>query len=298
MLKRIVTSCAIVAGLSLLPTPPPLHAQSEPALPGESRNNGGGTSDVPEVSTGVNDDGVVQVDIATPGSGGGGGGPRSSPPTFAPACEWSPLRGGDIPSGEGNNPLPGSGEQAVDSEGRLGWVVICPGAGLEVRWVAPAVDPVTLVDPAVGRALARLPIPVPVQSPEPEIGSFVNLGMWFSIEDPGVTSARASAGGAWAEATGRFVTFSVDPGDGTGPIPCEDFGVAYEEGSNTLDEGPCGHTYLQPTPPDALHTVTYTISYEVTWRTSDGRSGTVGTFNRSFDFPFDINEVQTRGTGF
>jgi len=166
-----------------------------------------------------------------------------------------------------------------------------------VRWTTPVVDPITLVDPAVGRALARLPIPVPVQSPEPEIGSFVNLGMWFSIEDPGTTIAPASAGGSWAEATGRFVGFTVDPGDGTGPMSCDGFGVPYEEGSNTLDEGPCGHTYTQPTPADALHTVTYTISYEVTWVTSDGRSGTVGTFDRAYAFPFDINEIQTRGAG-
>ena len=40
----------------------------------------------------------------------------------------------------------------------------------------------------------------------------------MSIEDPGVTTARATAGGAWAE------------------------------GSNTFDEGPFGHTYLQPMP--------------------------------------------------
>jgi len=174
--------------------------------------------------------------------------------------------------------------------------VTCPDSGFEVRWTFPYIDPITLVEPASDRARALLPRPVPIQSPEPDIGSVVNLGLWMSIEDPGVTTARATIPGAWAEATGRFVSFRVDPGDGTDEFSCDDFGEAYTDGANTFDEGPCGHTFTQPTPEDEPYIVAYTITYEITWVTSDGRSGLVGTFDRSLAFPFDVNEIQTVGT--
>ncbi|MFK8023924.1 MAG: hypothetical protein AB8G26_08170 [Ilumatobacter sp.] len=205
-----------------------------------------------------------------------------------------PLRGD---SAAGGSPLPGGGQQAVDGQDRLGWTVSCPGRPLEVRWVIEAVDPTEFIDDAANRARAQLPLPVPVQSPAPDVGSVVNLGLWISIDDPGVTTARAAAAGVWAEVTGRFAGFSVDPGDGTAPFACDEFGVAYEEGTNNPEQGPCGHTYLQPTPEASPHTVTYTISYDLTWRVSDGRTGVLGTFDRSYSFPFDINEIQTVGTG-
>lgn len=71
----------------------------------------------------------------------------------------------------------------------------------------------------------------------------------------------------------------------------------YTDGANTFDEGPCGHTYTRPTLDGDPYIVTYTITYETTWTTSDGRGGVVGTFDRSFEFPFDVNEIQTVGTG-
>lgn len=285
--------------LSFAPTSPadaaPAPPTAPPSLPTPVPNNNGGNDRPPEVDAGTNSDGDIVVGISNPGSSGGEA--PSAPPTYTPACTWTPLRGGDAAPGGGENPLPGGGEQATDSQGRLGWTVICPGEGLEVRWTTPTPDPITLVQPATDRARALLPMPVPVQSPAPDIGSVVNLGLWFSIEDPGVTTARASLAGAWAEATGTFLSVTVDPGDGTGTIPCDGFGEPYVDGSNTFEEGPCGHTYTQPTPDDAPYIVTYTITYDITWATSDGRTGNVGTFDRTIDFPYDVNEIQTVGTG-
>ena len=134
-------------------------------------------------------------------------------------------------------------------------------------------------------------------SPAPEIGSVVNLGLWFAIDDPGVTTARASLGNAWAEVQGSFDSVSIDPGDGSPPITCDGFGTPYPEGSNDPAEGPCGHTYLQRTPDDQPHQMTYTITYALTWTTSAGGSGTLGTFDRAVTFDYDIDEIQTVGTG-
>ncbi len=90
---------------------------------------------------------------------------------------------------------------------------------------------------------------------------------------------------------------SVDPGDGSGPVTCDGFGTPYPEGSNDPDEGPCGHTYLQRTPDNAPHQMTYTITYALGWSTSDGRSGSLGTYDRSATFDYDIDEIQIVGTG-
>ena len=42
--------------------------------------------------------------------------------------------------------------------------------------------------------------------------------------------------------------------------------------------------------------MTYTITYALTWSTSDGQSGSLGTFDRSITFDYDIDEIQTVGT--
>ena len=273
------------------PPPPPPTSHPQPPPPSRS-NGGGGVSGTPEVTTGVDDDEVF-VDLT--GAGGGGGrspGAPPGPPTYAPACEWFPLNQDNT-----TEIAEGGTTQAVDDQGRLGWLRQCDDGVRDVVYLAPAVDPATLIGPATDRARARLPLPVPIQSPAPEVGSVVNLGLWMSIEDPGVTTARASLPGAWAEVTGRFVSFRVDPGDGSDPVECDGFGVAYVEGSEIQEEGPCGYTYLQRTPDDDPHTMTYTIVYALSWRTSDGRAGALGNYERSYSFPFDIDEIQIVGTG-
>ena len=88
-----------------------------------------------------------------------------------------------------------------------------------------------------------------------------------------------------------------DPGDGSDHVTCEGFGTPYPAGAEDPGEGPCGHTYLQRTPDDQPHQMTYTITYALTWSTSDGRSGSLGTFDRSVTFDYDIDEIQTVGTG-
>ena len=43
--------------------------------------------------------------------------------------------------------------------------------------------------------------------------------------------------------------------------------------------------------------MTYTIPYALSWSTSDGRSGSLGTYDRSTTFGYDIDEIQILGTG-
>jgi len=188
--------------------------------------------------------------------------------------------------------------QVTNAAGDTGWLRHCPGdlAALFV-WVAPAVDPIDLVPGASTRARAQLPLPSPDMNPAAEVGSVVNLGVWFAIDDPGTTTARATLASAWAQVQGTFQSVTIDPGDGADPVTCDGLGTPYPQGSNDPDQGPCGHTYLERTPDERPNQMTYTITYNLTWSTSDGRSGNLGTYDRSATFDYDIDEIQTVGTG-
>jgi len=292
--------------LSLLVAPFPhseLAAQSAgdsgPApLPDSSTNDGDADVSQPTFGGGTTDDGDITTGVDTGPSGAGGVSP--GPASFGPQCTWVPatisnLGGTSLPSDVVDNT--DINVQISNDQGDFGWLRLCPGDLVaEFVWQGP-VDPVDLVPGASARARARLPLPVPDMSPTPEVGSVVNLGLWFAIEDPGVTTARATLGNAWAQVQGSFDSVSIDPGDGSPTITCDGLGTPYPEGSDDPNEGPCGHTYLQRTPDDQPHQMTYTITYALTWTTSDGGSGSLGTFDRAVTFDYDIDEIQTVGTG-
>jgi len=62
-----------------------------------------------------------------------------------------------------------------------------------------------------------------------------------------------------------------------------------------VEEGPCGYTYRLSSPEDEPYLMTITSTYNVTYTTSTGRSGTLGPLNRSTTFDYDIDEIQTIG---
>jgi len=299
MLKHLIIGIALASAL-VWPSVR-THAQSDSPPPSDSTvdapapDNGG--SD-PTPTFGNNDQGEIESGLDGGPSGGGGGSP--GPASFGPQCTWTPATINSL----GGPSLPGDivddldpNKQVVNSDGQFGWLRFCPGDLIaQFVWQSP-VDPVDLVPGASARARARLPLPVPNMSPAPEVGSVVNLGVWFAIDDPGVTTARATLGDAWAQVTGTFARVSIEPGDGSPPVVCDGFGTPYPEGANDPDEGPCGHTYLERTPDDQPHQLTYTITYDLNWSTSDGQSGSLGTFDRPAVFDYDIDEIQTVGTG-
>jgi len=303
MLKRVV-ALAFSVGCALLVTGP-VHSSpgpEDPTRPPETFSPDVGGDMAPTFETNENGGIGSRVDRASSSNEGAGGGESSSgPATFGRACTWSPANVSNMGGPALPTDVAGGTDifaQVTNAAGDTGWLRHCLGdlAALFV-WVAPAVDPIDLVPGASTRARAQLPLPSPDMNPAAEVGSVVNLGVWFAIDDPGTTTARATLASAWAQVQGTFQSVTIDPGDGADPVTCDGLGTPYPQGSNDPDQGPCGHTYLERTPDERPNQMTYTITYNLTWSTSDGRSGNLGTYDRSATFDYDIDEIQTVGTG-
>jgi len=251
----------------------------------------------PDFEVDVDDeDGSVGVGVVLPAGAGtsiGGGSVR-------PRCGWEKALVGDFRDAPGG--VPGEGQRSTDqvaevkADGEvlsLGWWKTCTGSGSEFVWVAPTVDIQVLIDGAEARARAATPLPVPNINPAPEVGSFVNLGLWLAVDDPGITTARVDLGEQWARVRAVHSGFEVDFGNGDS-VACELLGTPIVD-FDVVEEGPCGYTYRLSSPEDEPYLVTITSVYDVTYSTSTGRSGSLGVLNRSMSFDYDIDEVQTVG---
>lgn len=176
---------------------------------------------------------------------------------------------------------------------RLGWVRECAGTN-SFYWTT-LIDPVDLIPDALARARSTLPHPQPDINPSADAGGIVNVGMWLAIDDTGVTSARATLANAWAQVDARIRSITIDFGNGD-QIECDGTGTPIPDWAwDELDEGPCGYTYRTSSPDDAPYTITITATHGVSWSTSDGRSGSLGTLSRSVTIDYDVDEIQTIG---
>lgn len=163
-------------------------------------------------------------------------------------------------------------------------------------WVSNSLTPESLIPGLRIEITKVLPLPVPNMSPMPDVGSYVNLGLWIAIEDPGPQGVRITDGPVWAEAQGTLTGFTFDPGDGTAPFDCPLTGTPYVEGSQSVDQGPCGYTYKQTSPAGAPFPLTITANYEATYTLSNGVSDSFGVIPRPDGFPYDVDEIQTVGS--
>src|SRR6056297_3127863 len=295
------TGLTFVASLFLSSTAMAQHApQGEPQPPPPKGSNS--AQPIPTFTVGAGGNGDITAGVEVPGGRSGVTGPVEVADE-GPSCEYRRARGSDFPNLVPGDPgvAPGSSSSGpltreVDGVTQEGWFRLCDGGALEFYWSA-VVDAVDLVPDAAARARSRLPLPAPDISPPPDAGGIVNLGLWLAIADPGPTSARAGLSGAWAEATGTLTGFTVDFGNGD-VITCPGLGVpiaAVQPDLDTADEGPCGYTYRASSPDDQPFQMTVTASYAITWTTSDGRSGTLDTSDRSITFDYDVDEIQTVG---
>ncbi|MCD0444260.1 hypothetical protein LO763_11570 [Glycomyces sp. A-F 0318] len=138
------------------------------------------------------------------------------------------------------------------------------------EWVAAGADGQVLIDPALlaQQAVDRLTLPRPGIAASPESVQLVNLPTWLAVTEASweAQTAEASLGSQVATATATPVQAVWDMGDGH-VVTCADRGEEWDPGTDPETEGPCGHTYTQPSAEelDVQVDITWHITWEVVW---------------------------------
>jgi hypothetical protein len=159
-------------------------------------------------------------------------------------------------------------------------------------WVVQPPDPAILLPGALARATA--PIAAPDPAINPPDATAINLGMWLAVAEAGPIVIRVSLGPVWAEATAAPARSAFDLGVGD-PIVCAGNGTPIPESAReSTGQGPCGYTFRDV---DDIGDTQFVITstWAVTWRLSDGTTGTRPDVDVSTTIPYEVYEIQTVG---
>ena len=183
-----------------------------------------------------------------------------------------------------------------------------PGTNGFTFWSATPPAAPAAVDPAVlaQQALSTLTVPSPTTGRYPagtlqdgQPFTVVNAYTWFWT-DPGsfrALTARADAGGVWAEASVTPTALSFTPGDGAAAVSCPGPGVAWQPGNGVWAASPAGCDYRYPHSsihqPDGRVTAMYGVQWSVTWTSSTGATGTLPDLTTTSNATFAVAEVQS-----
>lgn len=134
---------------------------------------------------------------------------------------------------------------------------------------------------------------VTVTAPEPhlspaDVPQVTGLRTWFWL-DPAAWRAetvRAEVPGLWAEVTATPTRAEWDPGDGGPPVTCAGPGRPHPGTSGATTD--CGHVYEVV----GAYTLTVTVTYAVTWRSSTGETGAQDPFVLSAETPVTVTQRQ------
>lgn len=231
-----------------------------------------------------------------------------------PDCQWVPMSyarltelmlGVDpnLQIGDQYRYYPGPGGRASregpDGEVELGEVRQgCDTGNNRIQWVGDGTPEPDPVDVAGAEARRQVPLPELAINPGLDVGGVVNLGMWLAVANPDPISVTVTGRGTTVTAVAALAESTWDMGDGT-TITCEGGGVPIERGSSaysSTDEGPCGHTYGAASRGSG-YDIEVTTTWTVTWSATDGRSGTAADVVRTATFEYEVDEIQTVGTG-
>lgn len=184
-----------------------------------------------------------------------------------------------------------------------------PGTNGLTFWAATAPSgPAAAVDPAVlaRQALSTLTVPSPTTGRYPagtlqdgQPFTVVNAHTWFWTDPASfrVRTARADAGGVWAQVTVTPTALLFTPGDGAAAVSCAGPGVAWQPGDGVWAASPAGCDYRYPHSsihqPDGRVTATYGIRWSVSWTSSTGVSGTLPGLTTTSNATFAVAEVES-----
>lgn len=166
-----------------------------------------------------------------------------------------------------------------------------------------ATPPPTVDDLAPGvlaEARGAIPLPELNISPAADVGGVVNLGMWLAVEDPAPVTARAAAGGVWAQVTATLdeTVWSMGTGD---VVVCDGAGDPLGDAATVEPSPSCGYVYRFASTPDRTGDggLAYRLSVTARWRVrltgSDGRDVALAPIETVLEFDYPVREVQTVG---
>lgn len=225
-------------------------------------------------------------------SGAPGGGVQ--PPGGGSASQCTPWVAAANTSGEVEQG--GSSTIRVDPDGVVAVLHVRDCGSPPVRqyvWIREE-TPESLAEAALGDISSRLLTPPDVVL-SPPTRSVVNLETWLAVTDPGTISATASVPGLSSTTSASVASTTFDLGNGD-RVTCPNTGVAWTEADGTRP-APCGYTYRRADAPGHVTQVSVTMSWTVTWSSSDGSSGTLpSVISAAAVIDHPVNEIQTIGT--
>jgi hypothetical protein len=189
----------------------------------------------------------------------------------------------------------------VDPEVDGLYVMACfDQSGRQVRSLLQQYDPadplggVAATERALDEARRRLDLPLPEPALNPPGAQLVGVPTWMWVEGPWEpTSASAAVGSVAATVTARPVEVVWDTGDGT-TTTC-DAGTPYDPTrAPDAQHSSCTHVFTHASAglPGGAHSVTATVTYEVSWSATTGGAGDLGTLSRSTTVPVPVAEAQ------
>jgi hypothetical protein len=138
------------------------------------------------------------------------------------------------------------------------------------------------------REAVELPLPRPHTSPPEDGFQLVGLETWFWLDADRwhPVTARAELPGIWAEVTATPTQDSWTPGDGGPVVVCD--GPGERHPGTAGSETDCGHTYLDL----GSFTIAVEVTFTVTWRASNGASGTQAPITVGAELPVTVEQRQ------
>lgn len=256
------------------------------------RGEAGGstTSGFPEVvvSYGMGNEVVARRDF---GRSGGRAGSQWS-------CFYFPI----VPGGDGLPMADQSRGSVTPGVGEL-IVLVCYDGGAKVAEYVFRFDPGAPLGPVVqgfdaavvARNMIPLPDPVVGVSPPRSAAQLVGVASWLWVADDWrPREAAATAGSVTAVITATPVEVWWDPGDGSPGFSCRGPGTVWDDRDRGRRSS-CTHTYQVRSTvhdPSGSFGLRATVTYEVSWRASNGQGGVLDPLTRTTVVPVVVHEAQ------
>lgn len=266
----------LVGAAGVLAAATPVHANDAPG------GSGGAFVDEDANPTAIaNDPGDAPV-------GGGGGGDDE--------CEWSVVIADDFDFSIHD----ADGRRIYSETGR--WMRReCDGSPQQINgmFIVPeggAVDPRALA----ANALATAPISIPSINTSPSNDRlYTQVRTWLWVDDGWWRSysATANAGRVTSTVTATPTRAVWAAGDGGGTT-CDGPGVEWQRGMRD-DATYCSYIYRRSSASQegTAYTLVVTVSFEITWTSNTGESGTLLAISRSASRQVEVGQVQALETG-